>query len=61
MISVCPNCLQSLGLVRAEKATVGALFKHRCCAILAVVAASNPAELVMRLATDAEKKAASIP
>jgi hypothetical protein len=58
---ICPKCGEGLGLLRAEDAKVGAIFRHNarhtnCNAILVLVDASSPATLEMRLATDAEKR-----
>jgi len=58
IVSACPKCFQSLGLLRAEDAKVGAFFQHKPCgAVLVIVAAGSPNQLEMRLATEAEKAA----
>lgn len=57
----CPKCGASLGLLRADDAKVGAIYQHRhrgCDALLVLVAAGNPTELVVRLATTEETTAA---
>jgi hypothetical protein len=53
-VSDCPSCGETLGLLRADEVKVGALYKHRCGKVLVLVSASTT-ELVVRLATDAEK------
>jgi len=51
----CPSCGESLGLLRADQAKPGALFEHARCKTVLVLVSSSTAEIVMRIATEAEK------
>lgn len=52
----CPRCDESLGLIRAEDAKVGSLWKHRCGAILVITVSGPGPHMEMREATPEEQK-----
>lgn len=53
----CPKCGRSLGLIRAELVTVGALLKHDCGFVLVVTSVGGPL-YEWRPATDEDKRRA---
>ncbi len=56
-MSTCPKCGRSLGLIRAELVTVGALLKHDCGFVLVVTSVTGPL-YDWRPATDEDKQGA---
>lgn len=51
----CPKCQRSLGLIRSELVTVGALLKHDCGFVLVVTSVAGPL-YDWRAATEDDKK-----